>query len=77
MFSVPECWRPMVPVEMKGLKVFQSGVSPTSSATYPISRPCSCCQCCYMAEYGTSSTVWTYNLHTIIQLEEMNSTTTK
>ena len=70
MFSVPECWRPMVPIETKELRVFQSCESPTSSVTYPVSPHVNvvsrtfvsewlqknpCCSC--MAEYGTSSAV--------------------
>ena len=91
MFSVPDCWRPVVPVEMKELKVFQSCESPTS---YNLSSKSSMSMLS-VGPFSLSSfkrihhaaVAWlsmelpvlyrTYNLHAIIQLEEMNFATIK
>ena len=82
MFSVPERWKPMVRDEMKELKVFQSCASLMSSATYLVSPPYSwtfISEWIHHAQLSMELPVLyrIYNLHTIIQLEEMNFATTK
>ena len=81
----------MVPDETKELNVFQSCASLTSSATYPVSPPMFMLSVGPLSLSGFKRIhmllLWLslelpelyrkYDLHTIIQLKEMNFATTK